>query len=256
MLKLYKHNKVETGKPIKIMKTLLTYLLFTLCTWAQVGIYTTDPNINSALDIRYKPLFLEIANPLTSGDIMAIAPSGEVGRYNGSVGIMAGRQESEYFPPNQVVQIVSNNTYFNNNINLGLSTIVIIPANSTVHVRVEYSTPIGCKTSNSYPAGYIGCRMLVDGVLSKEATGKFSFSQLNTQPGNSFEVFKISGSHTETYTNNSPLSDMVIYEVVGILSIGDIQVLPTEFYWIMWDPINNYDQGFGFIRQTKITFNN
>lgn len=101
------------------------------------------------------------------------------------------------------------------NINLGLSVSVTIPANSTVKIIIDYSVPMGTiSPSATNQRGYYGVRFLRNGVEAQEGSRKFTITEGSASPVSS-QMVSLSGKYTETYTNPNAFSQIATYTLNG-----------------------------------------
>ncbi|AZA84153.1 hypothetical protein C1637_16830 [Chryseobacterium lactis] len=97
-----------------------------------------------------------------------------------------------------------------NNTDLGLSQPVVIPANSTAKIIVDYSVPMGT-TGTATPAGYFGVRFLKDGT--EQPAGSRKFTVPNTGAGSN--MVSVSGKFTEQIVNSTASDVTVTYTLNG-----------------------------------------
>lgn len=100
------------------------------------------------------------------------------------------------------------------NIDLGLSATVVVPANSTAKILMTYTVPMGTfpiNNSNTVVNGYFGIRFVKDGVEAPEGSRKYSVPYSSSGS----HMISVSGSFSETVVNNgsSPLN--IVYTLNG-----------------------------------------
>ncbi|SIR01321.1 beta strand repeat-containing protein [Chryseobacterium sp. RU33C] len=100
------------------------------------------------------------------------------------------------------------------NIDLGLSLPVTIPANSTVKIVIDYNVPIGTTNSGTTQRGYYGVRFLRNGVEAQEGSRKFTVTEGSSTPVGS-QMISLSGKFFETYTNTNAFPVTATYTLNG-----------------------------------------
>lgn len=104
---------------------------------------------------------------------------------------------------------VGNGTYTNNNVDLGLSQTLTIPANRNALVSVSYSVPAASNgnVSNSGMSTYIGVRFLKNGTEEPIGSRKTTIPLVNSTGSIPFAVQTISGQYVETVnTGGTPVT--------------------------------------------------
>lgn len=135
-----------------------------------------------------------------------------------------------------------------NNINLGLSVPITIPANSTAKIAVDYSVPVGTVGSAGTELGYYGIRFLKNGTEAPEGSRKYSIPVGD----NGSQMASISGKFSETLTNSSSSPVTITYTLNGYIESSN---LPTRFN--MWATSgNNFNWGKGSMGVTVFTKDN
>ncbi|KMQ61507.1 hypothetical protein ACM46_15955 [Chryseobacterium angstadtii] len=142
-----------------------------------------------------------------------------------------------------VDRIVTSNTTINN-VDIGLSTTITVPANSSVKVVVNYSTPIGIPVMGTTPGGYMGIRFLKNGTEADLGSRKVTLSALNGGAGG-FIMSTIGASYIENITNNGP-AYTITYSLNGYIE-KNAGSGSTTFRFNMWDAANNFNWGRGSI---------
>ncbi|MFS4471155.1 hypothetical protein [Chryseobacterium sp. T20] len=112
------------------------------------------------------------------------------------------------------------------NIDLGLSVFVTIPANSTVKIVIDYNVPMGTSTQGANgQRGYYGVRFLRNGAEAPEGSRKFTVPEGPTGS----EMISLSGKFAETYTNTNAFPLTATYTLNGYV---ESTTYPTRFN--MW----------------------
>ncbi len=153
------------------MKKLLIIvtLLLVSFTQAQIGVNTTSPtktlDINGELRIRNTPT--EGAIPSTT---LAVDDNGNVVKSNRLSLFDIFTLEAA----NSVRMTLLPGTETVNNIDIGMSQTITIPANREAVVKVTYSVPMGAEVVDIPLSSYIGIRFLRDGIEANAGSRKFS----------------------------------------------------------------------------------
>ncbi|MGX5683876.1 hypothetical protein ACWKWW_04885 [Chryseobacterium cucumeris] len=137
-----------------------------------------------------------------------------------------------------------------NNIDLGLSVSVTIPANSTAKILVDYSVPMGTSVpSNGVPiTGYFGIRFLKDGTEAPEGSRKFTLPEGTSAS----EMVSVSGKFSESYNNTSASPVTVTYTLNGY---AESNSYPIRFN--MWSATGtNFNWGKASMAATVFTKDN
>ncbi|MGR3856402.1 hypothetical protein [Chryseobacterium indologenes] len=137
-----------------------------------------------------------------------------------------------------------------NNIDLGLSISVTIPANSTAKILVDYSVPMGTSvSSNGVPiSGYFGIRFLKDGTEAPEGSRKFTLPEGTSGS----EMVSVSGKFSESYNNTSASPVTVTYTLNGY---AESNSYPIRFN--MWSATgSNFNWGKASMAATVFTKDN
>ena len=126
------------------------------------------------------------------------------------------------------------------NIDLGLSKTIVIPANTDAAVIITYSVPIGISTFTN-PIGYYGIRFLKDGVEAIQGSRKFSC--IRNAGAN---MVTVSNTYIENFTSNA-LSRSINYSLNGYIENLSSGTNHT-FRFNMWNPTgSNYNWGIATI---------
>jgi hypothetical protein len=192
------------------MKSLVILFLITLSTLklnAQVGINTVSPtkdlDINGELRVRDLPL-QNTANIF----LVTTDSNGNIGKSKTPLLVEVSSQVAT-----NNVDITLNGSQIINNINLGLSTSVTIPANKVAFIIITYSVPVGV---GGTPTGYYGIRFLKDGIESESGSRKFSIG-LDTNVVNMVTTTNI---FTENFTSE-PVDRTITYSLNGYIEQYD-----------------------------------
>ena len=141
----------------------------------------------------------------------------------------------------------------NENIPIGLSTTVTVPANSTVLVNVTYDVPIYIATNNAEAAGYVGIRMIVDGAESQQGTRKIALNTLSPQnSGNNYPLFNIRGEHLQSFSNPTATAETHTFVLLGYVEQGSINTPSVTYRFNMWNISSNYNEGRGYIKREEL----
>ncbi len=210
-----------------------------------VGINTATPDASAVLDVNSVNKGLLIPRvPLQSGtDITTIpAPAKGLIIYNTNTALSNGEgfyvnygtpSSAQWytFAPYTNTNYILDNAYATtatasitqnipsspvsttvDNIDLGLSLAVIIPAFSTVQVIVTYSTPVGFQNSGGF-GGYMGIRFLKNGTEAPGGSRKYTISQAN----GGYTMATIGTTYVETITNSSSTPMTITYSLNGYI---------------------------------------
>lgn len=204
--------------------------------FSQVGIGTTNPtadlDINGNLRIRNTPLET-VSNSLLSVDDM-----GNVFKANAFM-----LKEASTFQATTFVDHIANGSVTINDIDLGLSTSINIPANKEALVLISYSVPVGI-SSFSYPeTSYYGVRFLEDGVENHAGSRKSSvISDGINSSSDMTNMTTINCFYTKLYSSSS-VDRTITFTLKGYVEQHhDLGIHIYRFN--MWDPSNeNYNWG-------------
>jgi hypothetical protein len=132
-----------------------------------------------------------------------------------------------------------------NDVNLGLSLNIAIPAFSTVKVVVHYSVPIGLTNPLANVGGYMGIRFLKNGDERDSGSRKVSISSKNA-PSGAIIMTTIGATYVETITNNGP-ETTVSYTLNGYIE-KNVGTNNDTFRYNMWSSTgDNFNWGKGTI---------
>lgn len=151
-----------------------------------------------------------------------------------------------------VDQSVGVNTIVNN-INLGLTLSVIVPANSTAKIMLSYSEPIGT-TSFNVPGMFLGVRALKNGV--ELPAGSRKYTVFPTPAGLSTTMVTVSAQYLDLVINNSAAPITITYSLNGYVETANAGGSASNIRFNMWDgnpANNNFNWGRGnFVAQAFI----
>lgn len=218
------------------MKTKLYLSIILILTstfsFAQVGINTTSPtkdlDINGELRIRNLPT-------QTNNALIVADEEGNIGKLKAymisDIGTTVATTNVDVtINPSPIIEV-------RNDINLGLSTTVTIPANTDGFVFITYSVPIGISTFTT-PRGYYGIRFLKNGIEVPGGSRKFSIIISPTTSN----MASVSATYTENFVG-SPIQRTITYTLNGY--IEQIQdSIDHSFRFNMWAPTgDNFNWG-------------
>ncbi|MFK8057264.1 MAG: hypothetical protein AB8F78_14165 [Saprospiraceae bacterium] len=197
--------------------------------FSQVGILTQDPT--KTLDVNGEARIRVLPDRLTNNVVTADA--------DGNLG-----QSRAFFPTDiDAVQatdavnleVIGNSTV--NDLDLGLSVPVVIPAGVEALVVINYSVPMGVVGTNS--GGYYGIRFMKDGV--EEQAGSRKFSILVKDPTALANMVTVGALYIENVTS-SAVARTFTYSLDGYV---EQTIAGTHNYrFNMWTPTGiNYNWG-------------
>ena len=202
-------------------------VLINFLAYSQVGIGTASPtkdlDINGELRIRNLPY-------LTDSEFLACDNLGNIGKYRP---MLISDISSVIASSN--IDILINTSTIINNINLGLSTTIFIPANKEAIIIIDYSVPIGV-SSFTNPIGYYGITFRKNG--SEEVVGSRKFSFNINGNANMVTVFN---HYIENFTSSS-IDRYITYSLNGYVETHNNS--SNTFRFNMWNPLgDNYNWG-------------
>lgn len=205
----------------------LTLLCFCFCnlSFSQVGINTTEPtkdlDINGELRIRNLPLNNAATSFLTTDG------NGNISK---SQSFVLWEVDSQV--ASDPVNYSTNANIIVDNIDLGLSLVVSIPANVEARVIINYSVPMGV-SSFTEPVGYYGIRFLKDGVEALSGSRKFSVLNNSDNQEETANMITVSNVYTENF-GVSTIDRTITYTLNGYveqLRSGTLH----NYRFNMWD---------------------
>ena len=194
---------------------------------SQVGIGTASPtkelDVNGQLRIRNLPYLID-------SEFLACDNLGNIGKYRP---MLISDISSVIASSN--IDILINTSTIINNINLGLSTTIFIPANKEAIIIIDYSVPIGV-SSFTNPIGYYGITFRKNG--SEEVVGSRKFSFNINENANMVTVFN---HYVENFTSSST-DRYITYSLNGYVETHNNS--SNTFRFNMWDSLGeNYNWG-------------
>lgn len=218
----------------------LSFLIYS-SGYSQVGINTTTPtkdlDINGELRIRSLPINKTLSSVVLS-DI-----DGNI--YTNNVKLLIQAETTiASGPVNYSPSSTGNDT--KNDINVGLSNTITIPAGTLITIIVNYSVPIGTTTFSEQVNGYAGIRFLKNGTEAPQGSRKFSFSDLYDPSSGStgINMFSVSAMYIETIDNTASATDITItYTLNGYVEQIKTSAI-TQYRFNMWASSGaNYNWG-------------
>lgn len=213
-------------KKNNIFRLLLLILVFQSSIYSQVGINTTTPtktlDVNGELRVRTLPSSSSVTQALYADNDGNVVTSNKYVLTESEAAIAS----------NPVDQYLTGGGTIVNNINLGLSLSVFVPANKTCMVQINYSVPVGI-ASFSNSTGYYGIRFLKDGVEYQPGSRKYSMIQ-----NGAANMVTVSNVVSETLTPVA-FDRTIVYTLNGYIEKNDGGTHTYRFN--MWDgnPVNN-----------------
>ncbi|MEJ5051957.1 hypothetical protein WH221_19185 [Chryseobacterium culicis] len=129
-----------------------------------------------------------------------------------------------------------------NDINLGLSTPITIPANSEAKISVDYSIPVGTTNTVGSESGYYGIRFLKNGVEEPLGSRKYTIPEGD----NGSQMVSVGGKFGETIVNSSSSPITVTYTLNGYAESNNHAIR-----FNMWSTSgNNFNWGKGSMAVT------
>ncbi|OAB78937.1 hypothetical protein [Cochleicola gelatinilyticus] len=215
----------------------LILVLSTASTFAQVGINTLEPK--ATLDVNGTMRVQDL--PTKSGNFLLTTDSdGFVSKFKSYLLYDVIGDIAEY-----PVELTLNGNETVDNLNLGLSSIVVIPPFVEAKVIINYSVPVGTALQNYPPSTYVGIRFIKQGVEMEEGSRKVTLVSEETGSNNNISNMNtISNIYIETFAPSSE-ERIFNYEIQGYIeqyveSGND----PYEYRFSMWDNTGpNYNWG-------------
>lgn len=221
---------------LNVFLTIFPYLLL-----SQVGIGTNNPtkdlDINGELRVRNLPI-------LTSSELLTTDQNGNIGKYQSfllhEVGSSIATNNVDY---------TKSGAGIINNINLGLSQSVTIPANKEAVIIINYSVPVGIAYLGGLPnVGYYGIRFLKNGVEEQSGSRKFSIINNYSSTNTTANMVSINNTYIENVTASS-LTRTFVFSLNGY--IEQIDSFANTYRFNMWSSTGqNYNWGKAIIIKT------
>ncbi|MFS4483136.1 hypothetical protein ACKGJY_08970 [Hyunsoonleella sp. 2307UL5-6] len=219
----------------------LMFLFFCNICFSQIGINTTSPtktlDINGELRIRTLP----INNIATS--VLTADTDGNISKSQAFVLWEVDSQVAS-LPINRTTSAQT----IIDNIDLGLSLTVNIPANVEARIIINYSVPIGI-SSFTEPVGYYGIRFLKDGTEAPAGSRKYSVLNNSDNQEETANMVTVSNVFTENLTA-STVDRTFTYTLNGY--IEQLRSGTSHNYrFNMWDSVPpNFNWGRATITKT------
>ncbi|MFK7049386.1 hypothetical protein FLACOL_02287 [Flavobacterium columnare] len=203
-----------------------------------LGIGTASPT--STLDINGSLRVRNIPTTTSSTQILTSDSSGNIATFN------------SYLPSDVDGIVASNPVSYSistpgtvNNINLGLSTSISLPANKSCMIIINYSVPIGI---SNFPkqevVGYYGIRFLKNGVEAEAGSRKSTIVnnyEVSSPYGSTADMLTVSNTYIEKLTTGaSPVN--ITYSLNGYIEY--YSSFNSTFLFNMWSSSPpNYNWG-------------
>ncbi|MDR6487479.1 hypothetical protein J2799_001984 [Chryseobacterium vietnamense] len=147
-----------------------------------------------------------------------------------------------------VDQAATGNGVIVNNLNLGLSVSVTVPANSTANIVVDYNVPVGSTNTIGSELGYYGVRFLRNGVEAPAGSRKYTIPEGD----NGSQMVSTVGKYSEFFNNTSASPVTITYTLNGYAESTNH---PVRFN--MWAASGaNFNWGIGSISATAFAKDN
>ncbi len=147
-----------------------------------------------------------------------------------------------------VDQTATGNGVIVNNLNLGLSVAVTVPANSTANIVVDYNVPVGSTNTVGSELGYYGIRFLRNGVEAPAGSRKYTIPEGD----NGSQMVSTVGKYSEFFNNTSASPVVITYTLNGYAESTNH---PIRFN--MWSASGaNFNWGVGSISATAFAKDN
>lgn len=147
-----------------------------------------------------------------------------------------------------VDQLATGNGVIINNLNLGLSVSVTVPANSTAKIVVDYNVPVGSTNTVGSELGYFGVRFLRNGVEAPAGSRKYTIPEGD----NGSQMVSTVGKYSESFNNTSASPVTITYTLNGYAESTNH---PIRFN--MWAASGqNFNWGVGSISATAFAKDN
>ncbi|THV58933.1 hypothetical protein [Chryseobacterium candidae] len=187
-----------------------------------IGIISPSQNLDVNGNVRFRTV-PESNSVVTTDKIMVLQEDGTAKKVD-----VKSLQPAEKFALDDIYSVTATSPVLRNiegtwtteqkinNIDIGMSQLIVIPPNTSTMIAVNYSVPLGMD-GNSQCANnvlnYYGIRFLKNGVERPAGSRKFSFPNLST----SAQVSTVTASYTEQIVNNSTNSLNITYSLNGYL---------------------------------------
>ncbi|MFC7357587.1 hypothetical protein ACFQO1_07805 [Jejudonia soesokkakensis] len=232
------------------MRIIFLFLMFSMINpvIGQVGVNTISPtkelDVNGELRIRNLPI---MNNSL---DVLSADLNGNTGKISNIKFLKEVYFDEATNPINYTMY--STGLQIVDNVNLGLTNTVVIPARVKATLIVNYSVPMGLAGSFDKVNGYYGIRFLRNNVEAQAGSRKYSIPDrylLNSFSNDSYSMVSVSTTFIEVVNNsanNNPLT--ITYSLNGYIEQRHSNASPVEYRFNMWSSSgNNYNWGKSFI---------
>lgn len=227
-------------------KAILLFLLLSQIVMAQVGIGTTNPtkdlDVNGELRVRNLPEDNDSFNILTTDN------NGNISKVTDAKLLKTIFFDEATSPVNYYLYNTGNVTV--DNVNLGLSITVTIPAYTKGTVIVNYSVPLGISSGYISVNGYYGIRFLRNGTEAQSGSRKYSVPLRYDGGGiDTYSMVSVSANFQEEINNSTnPNAINITYSLNGYIEQGHSEFSPVIYRFNMWSSFgDNYNWGKGYI---------
>lgn len=176
--------------------------------FSQVGIGTANPTKD--LDINGE---LRIRNLPTNNQSTSVLTTDVDGNVTKSQSFILWELDSQV--ATAPVNYTTNTVVTVNNIDLGLSLTVNIPANVEAKIIINYSVPIGI-ANFSQAIGYYGIRFLKDGVEAPAGSRKFSVLNNFSNQETTANMITVSNIYTENLPSSN-VARTIVFSLNGYI---------------------------------------
>lgn len=220
----------------------ISFLFFTGLTFSQVGINTDLPT--KELDVNGE---LRVRNLPTNNGATSVLTTDADGNISQSQTFILWEVDSQV--ATAPVDYSTSADIIVNNIDLGMSITVNIPANVEARIIINYSVPMGV-SSFTEPIGYYGVRFLKDGIEAPAGSRKFSVLNNGGNQDQTANMITVSN----VYTENLPVSTTsrtFTYTLNGY--IEQLRAGSHNYRFNMWD-VNSPNFNWGRATLTKTVY--
>jgi hypothetical protein len=136
------------------------------------------------------------------------------------------------------------------NVDIGLTATVVVPANSTAKILMTYNVPMGtypagATNGNTNVDGYFGIRFLKNGIEAPEGSRKYAVPFASSGS----HMMSVSGSFSETVVNSGSTDINIVYTLNGY-----VESTSTTTRFNMWATSgDNFNWGKGSLSGTIFT---
>lgn len=122
-------------------------------------------------------------------------------------------------------------------VDLDIEIPIVIPANTTAYLRIDYSVPLGTTiTTPQDLESYMGITFWLDGVMNEDIIDKFNLNKTNTSNDGTISVFnhrRLTGVYKHEIVNTSSTPTTSLFEIKGLLEQYNSDLI-THYIWNMW----------------------